>query len=98
MPTKTFTSGHLRKANWDPASRQLDIHWDNKSVLACASVVMRDTTRFGAQRFAYAEFFPDLRAATKPCPGRVNRYFCRRLLGLSGMVISIKPAVSAGSR
>ena len=34
MLTKTFTSGRIRKADYDPASRQLDLHWDNKSVLA----------------------------------------------------------------
>ena len=38
MPTKTFTSGRIRKADWDAASRQLDIHWDNKSVLAYKQV------------------------------------------------------------
>lgn len=34
MSTKTFTSGRIRKADYDPESRQLDLHWDNKSVLA----------------------------------------------------------------
>jgi hypothetical protein len=34
MPTKVFTSGRLRKADYDPASRQLDLHWENQSVLA----------------------------------------------------------------
>lgn len=34
MPTKTFTSGRLKKADYDSASRQLDLHWDNKTVLA----------------------------------------------------------------
>jgi hypothetical protein len=34
MPTKTFTSGRIRKADYDPASCQLDLHWDNKTVLA----------------------------------------------------------------
>jgi len=34
MPTKTFSSGRIRKAVYDPASRQLDLHWDNRSVLA----------------------------------------------------------------
>lgn len=34
MPTKVFTSGRIRKAQYDAASRQLDLHWDNKSVLA----------------------------------------------------------------
>ncbi len=34
MPTKTFTSSRLRKAVYDSASRQLDLHWDNQSVLA----------------------------------------------------------------
>ena len=30
-------------------------------------------------------------------PDSVNLYFCRRLLGLSGMVISIKPSSKSGS-
>jgi hypothetical protein len=34
MPTKVFTSGRIRKADYDPASRQLDLHWENHSVLA----------------------------------------------------------------
>jgi hypothetical protein len=34
MPIKEFTSGRLRKADYDPATRQLDLHWDNRSVLA----------------------------------------------------------------
>ncbi len=34
MLTKSFTSGRIRKAEYDPASRQLDLHWDNKSILA----------------------------------------------------------------
>lgn len=38
MPTKTFTSGRIRKAEYDPASRQLDLHWDDRSVLAYRQV------------------------------------------------------------
>jgi hypothetical protein len=34
MATKVFTSGRIRKAEYDPASKQLDLHWENKSVLA----------------------------------------------------------------
>lgn len=34
MLTKVFTTGRLRKAEYDPASQQLDLHWDNRSVLA----------------------------------------------------------------
>jgi len=34
MPTKTFTSGRIKKADYDPASQQLDLHWDNRTVLA----------------------------------------------------------------
>ena len=34
MLMKVFTIGRIRKAEYDPASRQLDLHWDNKSVLA----------------------------------------------------------------
>ena len=33
MLTKTFTSGRIKKADYDTASRQLDLHWDNKTVL-----------------------------------------------------------------
>jgi hypothetical protein len=38
MPTKTFTSGRIRKADYDAASRQLELHWDNKTVLAYKQV------------------------------------------------------------
>lgn len=34
MATKTFSGGRIRKAEYDPASRQLDLHWDNRSVTA----------------------------------------------------------------
>jgi hypothetical protein len=34
MPTKVFTAGRIRKANYDAVSGQLDLHWENKSVLA----------------------------------------------------------------
>jgi hypothetical protein len=34
MTIKTFTSGRIRQANYDPVSRQLDLHWDNQTVLA----------------------------------------------------------------
>jgi hypothetical protein len=34
MATKTFTSGRIRKAHYDSASRQLDLHFDNQSILA----------------------------------------------------------------
>ena len=34
MATRLFTSGRIRKAEYDPASRQLDLHWENKSITA----------------------------------------------------------------
>jgi hypothetical protein len=34
MPVRTFTTGRLRKADYDPASRQLDLHFDHGNVLA----------------------------------------------------------------
>ncbi|MEY2953679.1 MAG: hypothetical protein RLZZ401_1766 [Pseudomonadota bacterium] len=34
MPTKTFTSGRIRMAVYDDASRQLDLYWDNQTALA----------------------------------------------------------------
>ena len=38
MPEKLFSGGRIRKAVYDPASQQLDLHWDNKSVLAYKQV------------------------------------------------------------
>jgi len=34
MLTTTFTSGRIRQAYYDPVSHQLDLHWDNRSILA----------------------------------------------------------------
>jgi len=34
MPTKSFTSGRIRQADYDPGSRQLELHFDNRTVLA----------------------------------------------------------------
>jgi hypothetical protein len=34
MITKSFTLGRIRKAEYEPSTRQLDLHWDNGSVLA----------------------------------------------------------------
>jgi hypothetical protein len=34
MVTRVFTSGRIRKADYDPATKQLDLHWDNGSVIA----------------------------------------------------------------
>jgi hypothetical protein len=34
MLTTKFTSGRIKRAHYDPALQQLDLHWDNKSVLA----------------------------------------------------------------
>ena len=38
MLTKTFTSGRIKRAEYDPASRQLDLHWDTKTVQAYKQV------------------------------------------------------------
>ena len=38
MPAKTFTSGRIKNADWNPSSRQLEIHWDNKSVMVYKQV------------------------------------------------------------
>lgn len=34
MPTKVFTGGRIRKARYDSASQQLDLHWDTRAVTA----------------------------------------------------------------
>jgi hypothetical protein len=38
LQTRTFSGGRIRKAEYDTASQQLDLHWDNKSVLAYKQV------------------------------------------------------------
>jgi hypothetical protein len=38
MLTKVFTGGRIKKADYDPASRQLDLHRENKSILTCKHV------------------------------------------------------------
>ena len=38
MLSRTFTSGRIRKADYDPASRQLELHWDTHAVLAYKQV------------------------------------------------------------
>ena len=34
METRTFNSGRIRRARYDPATRQLDLHWDDQTVRA----------------------------------------------------------------
>jgi len=38
MPSKTFTTGRIRRADYDTATHQLDLHWDSKTVLAYKQV------------------------------------------------------------
>jgi hypothetical protein len=38
MQSKKFTGGRIRRVDYDPASGQLDLHWDNKTVLAYKQV------------------------------------------------------------
>jgi hypothetical protein len=38
MPTRQFTSGRIRKADYDPASQRLELHWDNQTILAYKQV------------------------------------------------------------
>jgi hypothetical protein len=34
MQSKTFTSGRIRRADYDESTQQLDLHWDDKTVLS----------------------------------------------------------------
>jgi hypothetical protein len=33
MQTKTFTNGRIKRADYDPSSGQLDLHWDSKTIV-----------------------------------------------------------------
>lgn len=41
MPTQTFTSGRINKTSYDDASRQLDVYWDNRTVLAYKNATVK---------------------------------------------------------
>ena len=34
MQSKTFTNGRIRRADYDAATQQLDLHWDDQTVRA----------------------------------------------------------------
>ena len=38
MQTRNFNSSRIRRADYDTASQQLDLHFDNKSILAYKQV------------------------------------------------------------
>ncbi|MFN7881420.1 MAG: KTSC domain-containing protein, partial [bacterium] len=38
MQSKTFTTGRIRRADYDDKTQQLDLHWDSKTVLAYKQV------------------------------------------------------------
>jgi hypothetical protein len=38
MISKSFPGGRIRKADYDPATQRLDLHWDNQSILAYKAV------------------------------------------------------------
>ena len=38
MQTRTFTTGRIRKVVYDPATQQLDLHWDSKTIQAYKQV------------------------------------------------------------
>lgn len=50
-------------------------------------------------QYSFHVFFPlVLTEPSRARPASVIRYFCKRLVGLFGLVISIRPLASAGSR
>lgn len=38
MPSKIFTSGRIKKAEWDSSSHQLELHWEKNVVMAYKQV------------------------------------------------------------
>jgi hypothetical protein len=48
MLTKNFNTGRIRRAEYDPASQQLDLHWDDKSVKAYKHVPEEVFRRLGS--------------------------------------------------
>ena len=80
MPSKSFSGGRIRRADYDPASRQLDLHWENHSVTAYKQVpeeVFRrlcsapNPATYWEDRIA--EEYPrgtPVKPATPPAPGK----------------------------
>ena len=38
MLTRIFHTGRIKKADYDPSTRQLDLHWDGKTILSYKQV------------------------------------------------------------
>jgi hypothetical protein len=38
VTSRKFNSGRIRKADYDPATQQLDLHWDNGNIAAYKQV------------------------------------------------------------
>jgi hypothetical protein len=76
MVTREFSAGRLRKAVYDPASQQLDLHWDNKSVLAYKQVPQEVVRRLCSApnpatywEDRIAEEYPKATPMTRPTAG-----------------------------
>ncbi len=48
MVTRKFTSGRIKKADYDPATQQLDLHWDNGTITAYKHVPAEVFRRLGS--------------------------------------------------
>lgn len=48
MPLKTFSTGRIRKADYDTRTRQLDLHWDDGTVRAYKPVPEEVFRRLGS--------------------------------------------------
>ena len=75
MPTKTFPSGRIRKAEHDASSGQLDLLWDNGTVTAYKQMPQEVYRRLcsAPNPAAYNAVMPY--AERKPCaPARPSRF------------------------
>lgn len=67
--------------------------------LECFSVIFSPMDYIASLGFTVHPFAPTYTLCdSHALPRSANRYFCNRLFGFSGMVISINPAASAGAR
>jgi len=80
METRNFTTGKLRQGCYDPATRQLDLHWADGRVTAYkpvpAEVFRRlcnapNPATYWEDRIA--EEYPKAQPVTKPTPGGAGK-------------------------
>ena len=86
MPSKTFTTGRIRQADYDVTSRQLELTWDNQRVLERCGLV-RSSKRGRVRTFTLE---PKRLKLAEDWLGVQRRMWEQRLDRLDGFLLQLK--------